>query len=264
MPDTQGSSRFIAFVDECGDHSLDVIDRHFPLFLLATVIVERSRDVEEIVARMERERHPAGRPLRLPVCAPHSQARSAEPRLRHRGQPPIPLRHRHGLESLPMKKKTSASVARATRRPGIPSPLPTYVARVGTSTWLRPGSGVGRSFRACHRGHSKREWCVLSATCWRALKDPPTSHSGSWVAPPQMEALLIWPVKPAPSAPQPHRAPLDRCTWSHLGQPVTRAKLTERQHLQEPGGLPVIENGRRVSGRAERGEQYALTGGRHA
>jgi hypothetical protein len=35
-------SRFLAFFDECGDHSLDKIDRDFPLFVLALVLVERS------------------------------------------------------------------------------------------------------------------------------------------------------------------------------------------------------------------------------
>lgn len=35
-------SRFLAFFDECGDHSLDKIDRDFPLFVLALVVVERS------------------------------------------------------------------------------------------------------------------------------------------------------------------------------------------------------------------------------
>ena len=34
-------SRFIAFFDECGDHSLTKIDPDFPLFLLALVVVER-------------------------------------------------------------------------------------------------------------------------------------------------------------------------------------------------------------------------------
>lgn len=48
----QGSSRFIAFFDECGDHSLEVIDHDFPLFLLATVIVEREAYVKEIVPRI--------------------------------------------------------------------------------------------------------------------------------------------------------------------------------------------------------------------
>jgi len=36
------NSRFLAFFDECGNHSLDKIDRDFPLFVLALVVVERS------------------------------------------------------------------------------------------------------------------------------------------------------------------------------------------------------------------------------
>jgi len=54
LSSAQGSSRFIAFFDECGDHSLEVIDRDFPLFLLATVIVEREDYAKEIVPRVNR------------------------------------------------------------------------------------------------------------------------------------------------------------------------------------------------------------------
>ncbi len=50
----QGQSRFIAFFDECGDHSMEKIDRDFPLFVLAAVIVERKAYVEEIVPRLNR------------------------------------------------------------------------------------------------------------------------------------------------------------------------------------------------------------------
>jgi len=35
---TAASSRFLAFFDECGDHSLEKIDRDFPLFVLALVL----------------------------------------------------------------------------------------------------------------------------------------------------------------------------------------------------------------------------------
>jgi Protein of unknown function (DUF3800) len=42
-------SRFIAFFDECGDHSLSKIDKDFPLFLLSTVVVERQAYAQEIV-----------------------------------------------------------------------------------------------------------------------------------------------------------------------------------------------------------------------
>ncbi|MDD3182743.1 MAG: DUF3800 domain-containing protein [Alphaproteobacteria bacterium] len=43
------SSRFIAFFDECGDHSLVKVDRDFPLFLLCTVVVERETYAKQIV-----------------------------------------------------------------------------------------------------------------------------------------------------------------------------------------------------------------------
>lgn len=42
-------SRFIAFFDECGDHSLSKIDKDFPLFLLCTVIVEREAYAQKII-----------------------------------------------------------------------------------------------------------------------------------------------------------------------------------------------------------------------
>lgn len=42
-------SRFIAFFDESGDHSLSKIDKDFPLFLLCTVIVERDTYVHKII-----------------------------------------------------------------------------------------------------------------------------------------------------------------------------------------------------------------------
>lgn len=45
----EASSRFIAFFDECGDHSLEKIDRDFPLFVLSTVIVEREVYHERII-----------------------------------------------------------------------------------------------------------------------------------------------------------------------------------------------------------------------
>jgi Protein of unknown function (DUF3800) len=43
------TSRFIAFFDECGDHSLSKIDKDFPLFLLCTVIVEREAYAHQII-----------------------------------------------------------------------------------------------------------------------------------------------------------------------------------------------------------------------
>ena len=50
----ESRSKFIAFFDECGDHSLDKIDRDFPLFVLSTVIVERSVYQEQIVPALGR------------------------------------------------------------------------------------------------------------------------------------------------------------------------------------------------------------------
>lgn len=55
MPDSRpsgaalGSSRFIAFLDECGDHSMGKIDADFPIFLLAMVVLERAAYREEIL-----------------------------------------------------------------------------------------------------------------------------------------------------------------------------------------------------------------------
>ena len=45
-------SRFIAFFDECGDHSLSKIDKDFPLFLLSTVVVERQAYAEEVIPNL--------------------------------------------------------------------------------------------------------------------------------------------------------------------------------------------------------------------
>jgi hypothetical protein len=39
---SDGDSRFLAFFDECGDHSMEKIDRDFPLFVLALVVMERA------------------------------------------------------------------------------------------------------------------------------------------------------------------------------------------------------------------------------
>lgn len=43
-------SRYLAFFDECGDHSLTKIDPDFPLFVLALVVVERAAYRDEILA----------------------------------------------------------------------------------------------------------------------------------------------------------------------------------------------------------------------
>ena len=47
-------SRYIAFFDECGDYSLEQIDRDFPLFVLSTVIVERTVYHGQIIPAMGR------------------------------------------------------------------------------------------------------------------------------------------------------------------------------------------------------------------
>ena len=52
MNNIGGTSRFIAFFDECGDHSLMKIDRDFPLFLLAAIVVERSVYIDQILRAM--------------------------------------------------------------------------------------------------------------------------------------------------------------------------------------------------------------------
>lgn len=43
------SSRFLAFFDECGDHSLVKINPQLPLFLLCTVIVDRQAYAEKVI-----------------------------------------------------------------------------------------------------------------------------------------------------------------------------------------------------------------------
>jgi hypothetical protein len=48
------TSRFLAFFDECGDHSLLKIDPDFPLFVLALVVVERTAYAEEILLPFNR------------------------------------------------------------------------------------------------------------------------------------------------------------------------------------------------------------------
>jgi len=48
------NSRFLAFFDECGDHSLTKIDPDFPLFVLALVVVERAAYREVILPEVTR------------------------------------------------------------------------------------------------------------------------------------------------------------------------------------------------------------------
>jgi hypothetical protein len=47
-------SRFLAFFDECGDHSLERIDRDFPLFVLALVVVERAHYRDQVLPEFNR------------------------------------------------------------------------------------------------------------------------------------------------------------------------------------------------------------------
>jgi len=42
-------SKYIAFIDECGDHSLEKIDIDFPIFTLSIIIIERSYYVEHLI-----------------------------------------------------------------------------------------------------------------------------------------------------------------------------------------------------------------------
>ncbi len=46
------SSRFIAFFDECGDHSLTKINPQFSIFLLCMVVVERKAYAQQIIPEM--------------------------------------------------------------------------------------------------------------------------------------------------------------------------------------------------------------------
>ena len=47
MTDQQGETEYLAFLDECGDHSLTKIDRDFPIFVLSLLLIRRAdyRDV---------------------------------------------------------------------------------------------------------------------------------------------------------------------------------------------------------------------------
>ena len=47
-------SRFIAFFDECGDHSLEKIDLDFPLFVLALVVIERDVYRDQVLPELNR------------------------------------------------------------------------------------------------------------------------------------------------------------------------------------------------------------------
>lgn len=49
MNNIGGESRFIGFLDECGDHSMTKIDADFPLFVLALVVLERKVYAEKLI-----------------------------------------------------------------------------------------------------------------------------------------------------------------------------------------------------------------------
>jgi len=50
----QPTSKYIAFIDECGTPSLDKIDEEFPVFLMSTVIVTRDNYAELIIPALSR------------------------------------------------------------------------------------------------------------------------------------------------------------------------------------------------------------------
>ena len=49
-----GTSKYIGFFDECGDHAMSKIDKDFPLFVLALIIVERQAYSEHILSMVNR------------------------------------------------------------------------------------------------------------------------------------------------------------------------------------------------------------------
>lgn len=54
MPSSPDESTLLVFMDECGDHSTREIDPHFPILLLAFVLVEKDRYSSEIVPAIGR------------------------------------------------------------------------------------------------------------------------------------------------------------------------------------------------------------------
>jgi len=52
MNNIGGESKFIGFLDECGDHSMEKIDQDFPLFVLALVVFERKIYVEQLIPKL--------------------------------------------------------------------------------------------------------------------------------------------------------------------------------------------------------------------
>lgn len=54
MTSVDNKSKFIAFFDECGDHSMEKIDKDFPLFVLALVVMERNDYRDHALAEFNR------------------------------------------------------------------------------------------------------------------------------------------------------------------------------------------------------------------
>lgn len=54
MSSVDDQSRFVAFFDECGDHSMEKIDKDFPLFVLALVVMERAAYRDQALAEFNR------------------------------------------------------------------------------------------------------------------------------------------------------------------------------------------------------------------
>jgi len=52
MRNGQGQTDYLAFLDECGDHSLVKIDRDFPVFVLSLVLVRREGYVDTILPKL--------------------------------------------------------------------------------------------------------------------------------------------------------------------------------------------------------------------
>ncbi len=109
--------------------------------------------------------------------------------------------------------ESSSDSAHRYRRAGVHR-LSCNPSRVDSRACQQLGPGVGRSFRACQLRRSRQRCRVSSATCWRALKDPPTSRSGSLVVPPQVEALSGQPVHPRPRVRMTRQLAGQRCRAS--------------------------------------------------
>ena len=54
MSNADNKSKFIAFFDECGDHSMEKIDKDFPLFVLALVVMERNAYRDQALVEFNR------------------------------------------------------------------------------------------------------------------------------------------------------------------------------------------------------------------